>query len=172
MARVLRPGGVFFAAEYTETGAIAGFDSVHAATRDEAWRREYHRIHQLFVKGKQALGRGDDTVGVRVPLLATEAGLDVYDVRLNDRAMHVFPPYRHAKQRQHLELATIAHAINADDKWLQRTIEAVVAGGGTEAEAHWYHAANDSAGILPAIEDGRFAATSSFALYLTFARKP
>lgn len=172
MARVLKPGAVFFAAEYTDSGAISGYDNIHFEKRDEAWQREYLRINQLFVKGKQALGRGDDTVGVRVPRLATQAGLDVYDVRLNDRAMHVFPPYRYEKQRHYLELAKTANAPDTDGKWLRRTIETVVAGGGTEDDGRWYAAANDSAGVVRAIDEGVFTATGSFALYLTFARKP
>ncbi|MBN8654226.1 MAG: class I SAM-dependent methyltransferase [Anaerolineae bacterium] len=171
MTRVLKSGGVFFAAEYTNS-AMANYDSVHFEKRDEEWYREYYRINRTFMKGKKALGRGDDTIGARVPLLATQSGLDVYDVRLNDRAMHVFPPYRHEKQRNYLELAKTANTIDNDEKWLKLDIETVVAGGGTEEDGRWFHHAIDSAGIVRAIEDGTFTATGSFALYLTFARKP
>ncbi|MBE7436575.1 MAG: class I SAM-dependent methyltransferase [Anaerolineales bacterium] len=170
MTRVLKSGGVFFAAEYTNS-AIANYDSIHFGKRDEEWYREYYRINLLFMKGKKALGRGDDTVGVRVPLLATQAGLDVYDVRLNDRVMHVFPPYQHEKQRNYLELAKTANTIDNEEKWLKLDVETVVAGGGTEEDGHWFHHAIDSAGIVRAIEDGTFTATGSFPLYLTFARK-
>lgn len=172
MARVLKVGGVFFTAEYTESGAITSYDNIHVDKRDEAWLREHYRISQIYRKGKQVLGRGDDTVGVRVPLLATQAGLDVYDVRLNDRAMHVFPPYRHEKQQNYLELSKLYHAPATDDRWFNLTLETILAGGGTEADARWYYAATDSAGILQAIEAGTFTATGAFALYLTFARKP
>ena len=171
MARVLKPGGVFFAAEYTN-GAMANYDNVHFDKRDEAWYCEYYRISLMFMKGKKALGRGDDTVGVRVPLLATQAGLDVYDVRINDRSMHGFPPYRHEKQRNYLELVKIGNAPDTDGKWLKLTTEAIVAGGGTEEDGRWFEAAIDSAGIVRAIEEGTFTATGSFPLYLTFARKP
>ena len=171
ITRVLKRGGVFFAAEYTNS-AMANYDNVHFDKCDEAWYREYYRINLMFMRGKKALGRGDDTVGVRVPLLATQAGLDVYDVRLNDRAMHVFPPYRHEKQRQYLELSKIYHAPATDDRWFNLTLETILAGGGTEADARWYYAATDGAGVVQAIEEGTFTATGSFALYLTFARKP
>lgn len=171
MARVLKPGGVFFAAEYTNS-AMANYDNVHFDKRDEAWYREHYRINQLFMKGKQALGRGDDTLGVRVPLIAAQAGLDVYDVRLNDRAMHVFPPYHHEKQKNYLELAKTANAPDTDGKWLRLTIETVIAGGGTEEDGVWFHNAIDSAGIVQAINEGTFTAAGSFTLYLTFARKP
>lgn len=170
MTRVLKRGGVFFAAEYTNS-AMANYDNVHFDKRDEAWYREYYRINLMFMKGKKALGRGDDTIGVRVPLLATQAGLGVYDVRINDRAMHGFPPYRHEKQRNYLELVKIGNAPDTDDKWLKLTIETIIAGGGTEEDGRWFHHAIDSAGIVRAIEEGTFTATGSFPLYLTFARK-
>lgn len=170
MTRVLKRGGVFFAAEYTNS-AMANYDNVHFDKRDETWYREYYRINLMFMKGKKALGRGDDTVGVRVPLLATQAGLDVYDVRINDRAMHVFPPYRHEKQRNYLELVKIGNAPDTDGKWLKLTIETIIAGGGTEEDGRWFDAAIDGAGIVRAIEEETFTATGSFPLYLTFARK-
>jgi ubiquinone/menaquinone biosynthesis C-methylase UbiE len=170
MMRVLKPGGIFFAAEYTNS-AMANYDNVHFDKRDEAWYREYYRINLLFMKGKKALGRGDDTVGVRVPLLATQAGLDVYDVRLNDRAMHGFPPYRHEKQRDYLELVRMANIVDDDEKWLRLDIETVMAGGGSEEDGRWFHHAIDSAGIVRAIDEGTFTSTGSFPLYLTFARK-
>ena len=47
-------------------------------------------------------------------LLATQAGLEVYDVRLNDRAMHAFPPYRYEKQKNYLELTKTANAPDTD----------------------------------------------------------
>ncbi|MBI5932561.1 MAG: class I SAM-dependent methyltransferase [Chloroflexi bacterium] len=171
ITRVLKLGGVFFAAEYTDS-AMSNYDNVHFDKRGEDWYREYYRINLLFMKGKKALGRGDNTIGVRVPLLATQAGLDVYDVRLNDRAMHVFPPYRHEKQRNYLELVKTANIVDNDEKWLRLDIETVMAGGGTEEDGCWFHHAIDSAGIVKAIEEGTFTATGSFPLYLTFARKP
>ena len=172
MARVLKPGGVFFAAEYTESGAISDYDNIQFTKRDEAWNREYYRISQLFAKGKQSMGRGDNKVGVRVPLLATHAGLDVYDMRLNDRALHVIPPYRHEKQRNYLELEKAANAQDTDDKWLKLITELIIAGGGTEDDGRWYYNAIDSAGIVQAIDEGSYLATGSYALYLTFAKKP
>jgi ubiquinone/menaquinone biosynthesis C-methylase UbiE len=171
MARVLKSGGVFFAAEYTDSGAISNYDNVHFQKRDEAWYREYFRLHQLYVQGKQSLGRGDETVGLRVPLLATQAGLDVYDVRLNDRVTRCFPPYRHEKQRNYLEMVKTANAPDTDDRWLRLTIETILAGCGTEAEARWLYGTADRAAIVQAIIDGSFMGTGSFLMYLTFAKK-
>src|SRR5262249_26555898 len=70
MARVLAPGGVFMAAEYTNSGAWTAYDSV-CGNRDEHWLREHYRLSRLVIQGKQALGRGHDTLGIHVPLLAT-----------------------------------------------------------------------------------------------------
>lgn len=92
-------------------------------------------------------------------------------LRLNDRVVHCFPPYRHEKQRSYLELAHSFNTLQKDDQWLRRTTETVLAGGGTEAEARWYYEAMDRAAVEQAIVEGSFMATSSFLLYLTFARK-
>ena len=73
---------------------------------------------------------------------------------------------------KYLELSKLYHAPAADDRWFNLTLETILAGGGTEADARWYYTATDSEGILQAIEDGTFTATGAFALYLTFARKP
>ncbi|HEY7094937.1 MAG TPA: methyltransferase domain-containing protein, partial [Ktedonobacterales bacterium] len=92
MARMLAPGGAFLAIEYTDTGALNGYNPCLAEVRDDDWRAEVFRILRLFRAGKRALGRGDETLGARVPFLAMEAGLDVYDIRLNDHVLHALPP--------------------------------------------------------------------------------
>jgi SAM-dependent methyltransferase len=172
MARVLKPGGVFMAAEYTITGGWTDYDNVGDPKRDEAWHQEYFRIRRLFSKGKLALGRGDDSVGLRVPLLATAAGLDVFDFRLNDRALHVIPPYNHAKQQDYVEFLSTWYPPDADQKYLERRIETLLAAGGTEEDAHWLNGAEDTAALRKAIEERTLTKLSAYRLYLTFARKP
>lgn len=110
MARVLKPGGVFMAAEYTNAGAWTALDNVENLKRDEAWHQKYFRLMRQFIRGKHALGRGDDRLGNHVPSLATAAGLAVFDVRLNDRALHVIPPYQHPKQAEYVELLKAFYA--------------------------------------------------------------
>lgn len=122
LARVLKRDGIFMAAEYTDSGAATAYNNVDFPDRDEAWYREFYRISQITRKGKKALGRGDDEVGNRVPLLATNSGLDVFDMRLNDRALHMIPPYKHDKQKAYAELMKQALAPDTSGSWLKNLI--------------------------------------------------
>lgn len=172
MARVLKPGGVFMAAEYTSSGAWTTYDNVNDPWRDDAWHKKYFRIRKSYNRGKQASDRGDERLGLRVPLLATDAGLDVFDLRLNDRVLHVIPPYNHSKQEDYLELLEALYASDPDDEDLERSIKYIQAGGGTEGEAIWFERVVNEAALRIAIKERSLTMLSAYRLYLTFARKP
>ena len=172
MARVLKRGGVFMAVEYTNSGSSHSYNSVEDSKRDEAWLAKFFRISRLYLQGKKLIGRGDDSLGVRVPLFATAAGLDVFDVRLNDRVLHTIPPYRHLKQLEYLEYLEGYYSPDPHQKGLERLIETLQAVGGTQEEAHWLYQADDDAAIRQAITDRKLAVTSAYMMYITFARKP
>lgn len=171
MARVMKPGGVFMAAEYSIAGAWTSSDNVGDSNRDEAWYSQYFRVLRLFMRGKQMLGRGDDQLGVRVPLLATAAGLEVFDLRVNDRALCVIPPYNHAKQAEYLDVLEAFHAKDSDKKGFTKTLEAVRAAGGSDEDAIWLDTAVDHAAIREAIAQRNLTMISAYLMYLTFARK-
>ena len=172
MARVLKHGGVFMAVEYTDSGNSHSYNSVEDSNRDDAWHAKLFRLSRLYLQGKKFLGRGDDSLGVRVPLLANAAGLDVFDVRLNDRVLHVIPPYRHPKQTDYLEYLQRYYSPDPDQKGLERLKKTLLAVGGTEEEAYWLNHAEDEATIRQAITDRRLAVISAYMMYITFARKP
>ncbi len=169
MARVLKPGGVFMAAEYPDMGEPMLYSNVKIEERDEAWIQKYIRLTRLSIRGKRNLGRGDDELGIHVPHLATLAGLDVFDVRLNDRVLHVIPPYRHPKQEDYLEY--LKAYFTQDGSYLPRLSEIMKAAGGTEADAQWLIEAENEAGMAQAIEDRSLTRISAYMLFLTFARK-
>lgn len=171
MTRVLKPGGVFFAAEFSFTGTDIGYDSSNDARLDRNWHSENHRIYHLYMDGKKALGLGDNRDGWRIPLLATNAGLDVFDVRLNDRTLHVIPPYSHQKQKDYLELLKVFY-IPSNENDLKDLISKIQAGGGTEGDAQWWFRSVDKEAILKAIADNLLTMISADLLFLTFARKP
>ncbi|MEZ4672202.1 MAG: class I SAM-dependent methyltransferase [Anaerolineae bacterium] len=172
MARVLKSNGNFMAAEYTSVGPVSVYNSEQDKKRDDAWYEKVFRLTRLLLKGKQALGRGDDYLGVRVPLLATVAGLDVFDVRLNDRVLHVLPPYSHPKQADYLELLKAFYEPDPDRKGLAQNIELLRAAGGTEEDAEWLYNSGDMGAVRQAIADDNLTEISAYMLYLTFARKP
>jgi hypothetical protein len=147
------------------------YDNVDTPNHDDAWRGEYFRISQIYRRGKKALGLGDEEIGSRVPELATKAGLDVFDVRLNDRALHLIPPYAHDKQKDYAEFLRQGIALDTSGTFLKYTTEIVQAGGGSEAEARWLYYAFDEPGQLKALEEGTLTMVNAYCLYLTFARK-
>jgi hypothetical protein len=69
------------------------------------------------------------------------------------------------------EMKNLPNAPDMDDRWLRLTIEMVVAGAGTEEDGRWYYEAIDNAKIVQANDEASFTATSSYPLYLTFAKK-
>jgi ubiquinone/menaquinone biosynthesis C-methylase UbiE len=176
MARVLKPGGVFFAAEYHATGMASEFTNATPGREADDWRLELVRLNRLHAAGSRARGEGDVRLGVRLPLMAREAGLNVFDVRLNDRVYYAMPPYGDEQQQAVLDdwrwWAT--HSPEAEDR--AKAWQAILAGGGTEADAERYlamwHDPLEKQLVLDAIEAGQFCCFGAFLLYLTFARKP
>jgi SAM-dependent methyltransferase len=172
MARVLRPGGRFMAAEYAISGAWSDYDNVSESKRNEAWHQEYFRLRRLYSQGKLTLSRGDEQAGIQVPLLATNAGLEVFDLRLNDRALHVIPPYNHQKQEDYLELLESTYDTDQESKNLEYTIEIIQAAGGSEQDAIRLFNAVDRSALRKAIRERSLTMLRAFRLYLTFANKP
>ena len=172
MARVLKPNGVFMAAEYTDMGEAMFYCSEGDEKRNEAWIQEYFRLSRLYIHGKRNVGQGDDELGIRVPCLATAAGLNVFDVRLNDRVLHVIPPYKYPKQEDYLELLKANFTPDQDNRYLTRLTDILKTAGGTKEEAAWLRNAEDELAILQAIEERILTRISAYMLFLTFARKP
>jgi ubiquinone/menaquinone biosynthesis C-methylase UbiE len=172
MVRVLKPGGVYMAAEYTDLGVWTKFGNQRNPPDDEAWHQKYFRLARLFMQGKRSLGRGDDQLGIQIPALLTAAGLEVFDVRLNDRALHVIPPYRYPKQQDYVELLKAYYAPDPDRKGLAQNIETLAAAGGCAEEAEWLYNVYDDEAVRQALDERTLSMVSAYMLYLTFARKP
>lgn len=172
MRRVLKPGGVFMAAEYTDSGAWTRYDNQGSPERDEAWHQKYFRVTRLFAQGKRNLGRGDDQLGIQIPALLTAAGLEVFDVRLNDRVLHVIPPYRYPKQKEYVELLKAYYAPDPERKGLSLNIETLQAAGGSDEEAKFLYGTRDDEAVRQGLEEQTLCMVSAYMLYLTFARKP
>jgi ubiquinone/menaquinone biosynthesis C-methylase UbiE len=176
MARVLRPGGVFFAAEWTDRALAAfGFDSVAPWTLDRA--ADTYRLTKAYSLGRAALGRGDDEAGIRAPILAREAGLRMVDVRLNDRVAFAIPPYATPAEQASVDDAREWVGSPAPDEafvaWSEENLRA--AGGDDADVARWVEVIDMPQLKGPAgraIDDGTFAWVGGGAMILTIARKP
>lgn len=173
MVRVLKPGGHLFVVEYHHLGAFSLFDD--AVAEDLEGRLERFRFSQLYIEGKKHLGRGDDTFGVRVPFVVQDMGLEVLDVRKNDRAWHAFSPYH--KENERIGLAVTRDFAEPTGETMRAwTGENLRAGGANGEDVRRYFELTDDpklkAGTRDRIDAGTYRYLSSFTFYLTFARKP
>ena len=176
MARVLRPGGIFLAAEWTDRSLGSfGFDNASTWSIDRA--ADTYRLTKAYSIGRALLGRGDDEAGIRAPILAADAGLEVIDVRFNDRVAYTSPPYRSASQQTAMEeMRGWLDGAGVDDElvaWARSNLEAADA---TEDDvARWVEITDSPELRAPAravVDEGRLTWVSSNAMILTIARKP
>jgi len=174
MIRVLKPGRTLFAAEYHALGTFSMHDDLTLEpSLGEALER--FRLARLYIEGKKRLGRGDDTLGVHLPFMLQDLGLELLDVRKNDRAWHAFPPYR--KEGERTQLATARDfAEPVGDEMRAWIADNLRAGGGSDADVARYFALTDDpetkGRVRERIDGGRYRTLSSYTFYLTFARKP
>jgi len=175
MARIVKPGGAFFAAEWTDRALSAlPVDNVLAPTVGRA--AETYRLTKTYSEGRRLLGRGNDEAGLRAPLYAANAGLEVVDVRYSDRLWHAIPPYAKPSEQDWVESARswTADPVDADlSAWAAENIDAA---GGTRDDVDRYveltESAEDKRKWSDAIAAGEFGVVSTLAMILTFARKP
>ena len=103
MVRVVRPGGRVVCIEPNSMvqALVADSDTCDYDVED---RLRLVRYQLYYERGKRALGRGDDSVGDRLPGLFREAGLSHVEVRLSDKAGALVPPYdseeKHARVQE------------------------------------------------------------------------
>lgn len=128
MLRVLRPGGRLLLVEPNNVAQQFVADSVNRTLTPQ----QLGDLFTLFTacsRGRDALGRGDDCVGDRLPSLLREFSLDGLSVFQNERAGFIAPPY------DELEKAELEQSIGYATQgfWLWDKADARVlyeAGGG------------------------------------------
>ncbi len=92
MKRVLRPGGVLLATEWAPH-FWQDFSDYPGKIENQEALKESGRLWEICKKGKEKLGHGEEVIGQRVPLWLSQIGMRVTDVRLNDCAQVLSPPY-------------------------------------------------------------------------------
>lgn len=156
MSRVLKQGGAFMAAEYH----MLTYDKlVESAGHTYSLEEEIAigRYMQYYLNGYRASGHGDLKIGARVPFFAVNAGLNIVDVRMNDRVPHAFPPYEHPSDSISLkELQTWSKAVK-DASFRALFTATIVEGGGTEADATAFLSLHPSHGAEISNGTGDFA---------------
>lgn len=129
MCRVTKTGGRIVAIE-PDFASYSYFDTAYE-TIDFSLDQRVKLWHwdRLLTIGKKKLGRGDNEIGLKIPYLFYNNGLDVLDVRCSDRVFWLIPPYEGRElELKHMLLPPEVTAEKLDLK------SEFLAGGGTDEE--------------------------------------
>ncbi|MDI6740846.1 MAG: methyltransferase domain-containing protein, partial [Candidatus Edwardsbacteria bacterium] len=99
MARILKPGGIMLCHEpdNLSSSMTRGYsEKSELSIAEEAF---LHKINLHLHKGRLQCGRGDSSIGNKVPVLMKKAGLKDIGIRMNDKAYFLLPPYDDDVQR-------------------------------------------------------------------------
>ena len=175
MIRVVKPGGWIVCKEPDNLSAqmAVPFWSLPEVAIDDFLLSR--KIYYLANKGRIKLGRGDNSVGRKVPHMLTKLGLTGVDIRLNDRLYAFEPPYETDLQRKGLDNIKQQH-LNEERRrvMMEREREEFIAGGGTGEEYDRIEALSDK--LLPAfseqIDNQTYFACGPGGMYITKGQKP
>jgi ubiquinone/menaquinone biosynthesis C-methylase UbiE len=157
MSRVLKPGGIFLAAEYHTLNVEWPIEN-GVAEQIEDRAIDNAKYAQMIIKGYRQLGHGNLKAGDIVPFLAVQAGLKIVDIRINDRVSFAFPPYGKPSEKAALAEFTNWKAVFQDPSYQSFISGALVAGGGTEADvADFFNILNDQQKVFARSNDDTFA---------------
>lgn len=135
MVRVARPGGCIVCKDldYLSTFLAKDFTSLPELTL----RGQLLSAKVLLIshKGRIKLGRGDNSIGRKIPMMMKEAGLVNIDIRNNDLVYFLQPPYESPRQRYYLRMLKKRLRRKEDtETWWERAEEEFLAGGGEKRD--------------------------------------
>lgn len=171
MVRVTAPGGVVLVAEATNVAGLL-VESIALGDAPEQ-TADLLRFHLICERGKKALGEGSNLIGENLPALLREAGLDQIQVRQNNHAWPLVPPYDDPVQKMQSNEIQDAAARGA---WIwdeATTRRYHLAGGGTPADfkTRWNQAIEQRRRLASALEAGTFSCAGGSLFYLAWGRR-
>jgi SAM-dependent methyltransferase len=171
MIRVTKPGGLVMAAEPTN---IADPMLSAIAVGDPPEDVALMSFYLVCLRGKKALGEGDNLLGEALPRLFRGGGLQRIEVRQNDRGWPMVPPYDSPSQRaQADEILDMAER----KMWIwdeATTRRYFLAGGGTEIDfaPKWAAAVAHQRRAADAIRAETFSCSGAGLFYLVWGWRP
>jgi SAM-dependent methyltransferase len=172
MKRVTRPGGLIVAAEPNNAAVVTVEDALGVGLPvDQAVRLV--GFHLTCLRGKAALGLGDETIGRDLPRLFHQAGLENISVCQNEKACPMFPPYATPRERALIEELT---DWASRDFWIwsrDHTSRYFAAGGGLRGdfEPNWGLARDLTKQVASALKAGKYSCGGGALFYLVAGRK-
>ncbi len=172
MLRVLKPGGIFLAAEPNNFAGRSIASSVTGALSvDEVMSRV--KFELLIERGKKALGLGYNSEGDFIPGYLAQLGAKNIRVYLSDKAVPLFPPYSGREQQVNIEQLrewTKQSFVGGEKEEVKRYY---LAGGGLadQFESYWGQGMKDAQSAIEAIDAGTYHTAGGGVCYLVAATK-
>lgn len=178
MIRITKPGGLIMCKEPDNVSAelMKGYRAGPELTLEEELLS--FKVTLLSHKGRIKLGRGDKSIGARLPTLMKNLGLVEVDIRLNDRVYHAAPPYDSPMEQHWMEMAKKEiKDMEEEEKrqfWINRGREEFLAGGGSEEDFEEAVAVWDRYRPIrkQMVEEGTLAFCSCGSFFVIKGRKP
>ncbi len=173
MIRVAKPGGLITCNEPDNLSTLLSkpYWSIPELELEEELLIK--RVYLVCNKGSIKLGRGDNSIGNKVPLMMKKLGLTDIDARLNDKAQFLHPPYEGPRQQNILQMIK-KRVLDQSDFWMQRVKEEFLAGGGNFDEFERYREIAERVKLLfkNQLEAGEYVVFSSGFFYIIKGKKP
>jgi SAM-dependent methyltransferase len=173
MVRVAKPEGLLMCNEpdnLSSTLAKSYWSLPEFDIEDEVLIK---KVYLVCNKGSIKLGRGDQSIGNKVPVMMEKLGLVDIEARLRDNVGFLRPPYEGPQQQHSLRMIK-KHVFDQSEFWMERTHEEFLAGGGTPDEFERYRKIVDR--IKPIFQkqlvDGVYATCGAGFFYVIKGRKP
>ncbi|MBW2732988.1 MAG: class I SAM-dependent methyltransferase [Deltaproteobacteria bacterium] len=172
MVRIVRPGGQLLFAEPNNVAQQFSADTVNRALTPA----QVGSVMTLFTacsRGRDALGRGDDCVGDRLPALLQGLALVDLEVCQNERACCIVPPYDAADVA--LLEQTLSYAEMGFWLWDRGDARLLYEAGGGQSECFDKHYAAFSGRtkiFKTQVREQQYACNNGSLHYLVSARRP
>ena len=172
--RVLKPGGLFVAAEPNNFGATA---AEFVREPREGWARmsQLLELEYTCALGKEALGEGWYCVGERLPGALAELGFEGVAARLNNQTAPIRPPYEECREYvRMMRSAMESSSLLAAGGTRKNSLRMFEAGGGSAErfEILWALARARQEELVAAIDAGTATGAGGHLHYLVWGRKP
>jgi 2-polyprenyl-3-methyl-5-hydroxy-6-metoxy-1,4-benzoquinol methylase len=168
MVRVTRPGGLVIVAEPTNvTGPLVESIALGDAPETTAAMLGFLLTCQ---RGVKALGQGDHQIGEALPRLLHAVALRDVEIRQNDRAWVLAPPYTSPFERAQVDEACDA-AERGRGLWDEATTRRFwLAGGGADDQfaARWSGAVDQRRRVADGIRAGTYCCVGGSFFYLAW----
>lgn len=131
MKRVTKLGGLIVCVEPDNLSSSlrVGYSSLPEISIEE--RLLLHKVKLTVCEGKKKLGYGDSAIGIKIPKLMQDVGLEGIEMRNNDICHLIQYPYETEKQKQNLEMIKKQNE-KTEKADYSNTKKMFLAGGGTE----------------------------------------